>query len=48
MWAMEELTMEDLEGRRIWERLGRRAARSCGKGKYGRQKGGLRRGKKED
>ena len=25
---MEELTMEDLEGRRIWERLGRRAARS--------------------
>ena len=38
--------MEDLEGRRIWERLGRRAARSCGKGKYGRQKGGLRRGKK--
>ena len=29
MCAMEELTMEDLEGRRIWERFGRRAARSC-------------------
>ena len=25
---MEELTMEDLEGRRIGERFGRRAARS--------------------
>lgn len=32
--------MEDLEGRRIWERLGRRAARSCGKGKNGRQREG--------
>jgi hypothetical protein len=28
MWAMLLLTMEDLEGRRIWVRLGRRAARS--------------------
>src|SRR6266850_3538431 len=25
---MDELTIADLEGRRIWERLGRRAARS--------------------
>jgi len=25
---MEEFTIADLEGRRIWERLGRRAARS--------------------
>jgi hypothetical protein len=28
MCAMLELTMEDFEGRRIWERLGRREARS--------------------
>ena len=28
MWAMDELTIEDLEGRRIWERLGRSWARS--------------------
>ena len=28
MCAMDELTMEDLEGRRIWERLGRSWARS--------------------
>lgn len=31
MWAIEELTIEDLEGRRIWDRLGRRAARSLGR-----------------
>ena len=30
MWAIEELTIEDLEGRRIWDKLGRRAARSLG------------------
>lgn len=28
MWAIEELTIEDFEGRRICERLGSRAARS--------------------
>jgi len=28
MWAIDELTIEDLDGRRIWERFGKRAARS--------------------
>ena len=28
MWAMEEFTMDDFDGRLIWERFGRRAARS--------------------
>jgi hypothetical protein len=28
MWAIDELTIDDFDGRRIWERLGSRAARS--------------------
>ena len=32
MCAIELLTIEDLEGRRIWERLGSSAARSCTSG----------------
>jgi len=28
MWAIEELTMDDFDGRLIWERFGSNAARS--------------------
>lgn len=45
---MDELTMEDLEGRRIWDRFGRRAARSWGGNSWEhmrrkKKKGGLTR-----